>query len=409
MDAISVLVVEPISKYSLERVAAACIKNNWQSHLLITESNKLTADKDKFSKMTTFDSLNMSVDDVLACLEENEFSTVIPASEFAVPLAEKIADAKGLYHNPLSMVKFYRDKSEMRKKFGEIGVSQPKVYAEIADMSRMNDVDWNNFNYPVVAKPVEAAGSVLVKICANQAEAKQAVEDILLFSESRVTNLTFKTKALVEEAVLGPEYSNEVLVCDGKVLHSSITKKVLSPEPFCHEVGHIVGADVPQNIHRQVENNVSQLVKGWQIDNGILHVEYKAKKDKIYIIEAAARIAGDLISELVNLQYDINLEESFIIARSGRQVAVPKTSNGKDIIHGIRFIFDQYDLNEIKGSEFTSIVKLDYDELDSKISTDYSFTERKGYAIISCKKQDYERLLDLIRMAHKEKISENIA
>ncbi len=405
MNIIKVLVVEPISKHSLARIARACRKNDWKSHLLITKSNKLISSKDDFDAITTFESLNMDTADVLGLLNDEDFSAVIPACEFAVPLSEKIAEAKGLYHNPLPMLKYYRDKSEMRKIFSEIGLSQPKVIIEVDDASQIGEIDWESLSYPLVAKPVEAAGSVLVRICSDKAQARQAVMDILTFSESRVTNLTFKTKALLEEAVLGPEYSIEVLVSGSKAVHRSITTKMLSPEPYCHEVGHIVGADIDPDIVRQVDDHVSRLICGWKIHNGVLHIEYKVKQGNIYVIEAAVRIAGDMISELVNLQYNVDLEESFILSRSNLPISLETRANSDGVIHGIRFIFDEYDLTAINQADFIQVVDVQYSELGSGIATDYNFSMRKGYALISCNKANFNDLVSLIQMERKNEVA----
>jgi biotin carboxylase len=156
--------------------------------------------------------------------------------------------------------------------------------------------------------------------------------------------------------------------------------------------------DVNEEIESQVNDMVNRLGKGWQIKNGVLHIEYKVASGKIYVIEAAARIAGDNISELVELQYGVNLEESFIRVRSELPVEVNSKKLNKNRIHGIRFIFNENDINSINEAEFIEVVNLEFTELENANNkVDYSFANRKGHAIVSCDKAYFKELTTLIQ------------
>lgn len=395
MPDIKVLIVEPISRHAIRRLWASCRKNGWQCHLLITKSNKLMDEAREFNRTIAFESLNQSSGDLFRLLGDERYDAVVPASEFAVPMSDAIAEKMGLYHNPLDLVSCYRDKSQMRKLFSRYGVSQPSVLFELTNELQMNEVEWDRLPYPVVAKPAEAAGSVLVKICHTADETKSAVREILNFKNSRVTSFSFVGKALVEQAIMGPEFSAEVVINQDKIIHTSVTTKVVSKPPFCDEIGHIVGADLPAHIERQVHHEIDKIKAAYQVRNGVLHAEFKVKDGQIYFIEVAARIAGDMISELVELTYGFSMEEAFILSRAGLPVSAGPASRSQKL-HAIRFIFDEGDVGRLSGAEFIVPQDIDYDVKPGEVANNYGFAERKGHAIVAAEKAALGQLYDLI-------------
>lgn len=394
MNKMTVLLVEPISKHAILRMGACCMQNQWSAHWLMTRSNKLKEVTQEFGRVISFDSLNQSVEEVFKIICDEKYDAIVPASEFAVPMAEALAQRIGLYHNPLEIVSCYRDKSKMRKLFSQYGISQPSMLYELTSESQIAEINWEALEYPVVAKPAEAAGSVLVRICDTVEEVKVAVRDILGFRNSRVTSLSFSPKAVVEQAVLGPEYSAEIVINHDEIVHRSITVKVLSKPPFCDEVGHIVGSDLPAHILSMVDENIEKIKTAYSVRNGVLHAEFKVRNGQIYFIEVGARIAGDMISELVELTYGLSMEEAFILSRAGKDVPV----NGRhaDKLHGIRFIFDEKDVERLENAAFITPTNIDYRVDPGVLRSSHGFSERRGHAIFSADMNSVEKVYDLI-------------
>lgn len=395
MKNLTILLVEPITKHSMFRFSKACKRNNWECHLLITKSNSLIHLAHDYDRIFQFDSLNQDNEELLRLLRQDvKYDAVIPASEFAVPISEQLADALGLYHNPLDLIYHYRDKSKMREIFERHDIPQPKVIHVLTENSNLDEVPWDTLPYPVVTKPSEAAGSVMVRICYSPSEAKKAVGEILQFKESRVTSLSFNNKALIEEAVLGPEYSVEILINNNKILHSSVTTKIISKPPFCEELGHIVGNKIPDELLQKIKENIKKLINAWKINNGVIHAELKVKDNEVYFIEAAARIAGDMISELVELAYGLNLEEAFILSRAERVIPPPKQSVDK--LYSVRFIYEQRDVERIKKASFLKSSDIDYNADLTLSADDFGFSSRKGSAILISDNQHFNELYELI-------------
>lgn len=394
MKTLRILFIEPISKHSLKRYIQACKKNNWCCDILITKNNKLNSNLEECDNIIHFDSLNQKPEELISIICTVKYDAIIPASEFSVPMAEELSHRLGLYHNPLDKVSGYRDKSIMRYTFNKYGIDQPNILHVISNIEDFKKIDLDALTYPVVAKPTEAAGSVMVRICNNAEEVNETVMAILEFNESRVTSLSFNNKAILEEAILGPEYSVEILINNNEVIHSSITTKFLSHPPLCDEVGHIVGISLPQHIEEKVEKNIERLKQAWEIQNGVIHAEFKLSNDKIYFIEAGARIAGDMISELVELTYGINLEEAFILSRALE--SIPSVERKEDLIYGVRFIFNRSDVERIKNAKFLESSDMDYniDLLDD--CSDTGFSSRKGYAIVAADKTFQNEMKHLI-------------
>lgn len=395
MKALNILLIEPISKHSLYRFGRACKINDWKCTLLITKSNKLIDQAHGYHRVFQFDSLDQDKEELIHLLGPNaEYDAIIPASEFAVPISEELANALGLYHNPLELVSYYRDKSKMREIFGRYDIPQPNVIHVVTENDNLDEIPWNELPYPVVTKPSEAAGSVMVRVCYSPIEAKNAICEILQFKESRVTRLSFNNKALIEQAVLGPEYSIEVLINNNKILHSSVTTKILSNPPFCEELGHIVGNNIPDDLRQQIEFNINKLKNAWQIKNGVIHAELKVKENRLYFIEAAARVAGDMISELVELAYGLNLEEAFILTRARHSISPPTQSVEK--LYAVRFIYEQRDVERMKNADFIESLDIDHITDLTQPANDFGFSSRKGRAILITDMRDFDKLHELI-------------
>ena len=153
MSNLKILLVEPISKHAIQRIGTCCRHNLWSAHWLMTRSNKLKEMAEDFGCAIFFDSLNESVEEVLKTVSKERYDAVVPASEFAVPMAEALAQRMGLYHNTLDIVSCYSDKSKMRKLFRQHGISQPSMLHELTSESQIDGIDWKALEYPVVAKP----------------------------------------------------------------------------------------------------------------------------------------------------------------------------------------------------------------------------------------------------------------
>ena len=78
-------------------------------------------------------------------------------------------------------------------------------------------------------------------------------------------------RPLVEEYVPGPEISAEGYVSNGVVTVVAITAKLLGPEPYFVETGHIVPADLDPRTREAVDSYVTEVCRGLGLTLGAFH------------------------------------------------------------------------------------------------------------------------------------------
>jgi argininosuccinate lyase len=175
---------------------------------------------------------------------------------------------------------------------------------------------------PVVVKPVSGSGSVGVKMCARLDEV-QAHAAALLQQRRNERGLPVPGRILVEEMVMGPEYSVESF---GRNV-IGITRKHLGPLPDFVEVGH----DFPAVLSGEMESAIRQatmaaldaLGLGW----GPSHCEMRLTRRGVKIIEVNPRLAGGYIPELVRLALGIDMLTETVKLVTGRPPHLGKTMN----------------------------------------------------------------------------------
>lgn len=153
----------------------------------------------------------------------------------------------------------------------------------------------NNFNYPLIVKPVDSSGSRGVNKINSFSDFKSAFESAIQYSIVK--------KAIVEEFIEGDEVSVEGLSIDNKHSFLTVTDKVTTGAPHFVELSHHQPSQLSQSIQAKILKTTKASLNALNISNGASHVELKIDKDNnVYVIEVGARMGGDFIgSHLVEL------------------------------------------------------------------------------------------------------------
>jgi len=272
------------------------------------------------------------------------FDAVVAGGEYSVIFGERLAARLGVFHNPLEPVDAYRDKHQMRRRFAEAGVRQPRLLARFASMDEVEAFDWASVQFPVIVKPLDLSSSFYVRRCEDAQGAKKVYRRIFKHSQS-FAGVRFTAHGLLEELVLGPEYSAECVIERGRLRALFLTTKFLSAYPTCDEVGHLSGesfAGTP--MEADVRRAVEGIVQAWQVESGVMHVEFKLSDGLVKVIEAACRIGGDMISTITDLQHGVSLEECLVRLRCRGDVdaALQRQRHEPDgWYHGIKYLFSE--------------------------------------------------------------------
>ena len=379
MSAPVVVGIEPITGWAQDRFLRACSLLGAQPVLLRTEAAIADNPAAGETQMAI-----PALDDPVAHKAQRPDGTVVavvPLSEFAVPLANVLASRWGTYHDPVDNAPLYRKKHLMRQRVTQLGLPQPQLL-HTAHQSEIDSIRWEEFDYPVVVKPTEAAGSVNVGICSDPQSARALAELIKGFDRSQVTDVTFETRVLIEDYVAGREFSAEVVVEDGVAEVVSTTHKFTAGPPSPVEVAHMVdGSATPP---AAVIDMVTRLVEGWQVANGVLHVEYKLQDGVPYFIEAAVRIAGDRIPQVVEAASGINLEACQIATRSSGALQRPdrqNTTGGRCVL--VRFLHSNRDLDLFQDVSGVRVLEVHGKQRTASIDKGtIDFKGRAGYEVL---------------------------
>ena len=263
------------------------------------------------------------------------------------------------------------NKYEMRKVFLENGVDVPKF----AKLGETDNVDLENFEFPVIVKPTDRSGSRGIFLCKNVEEVEKAIP---ISAE-----LSFEKKAIVEEYITGNEYSCEGITQNGEHHIITFTKKYTTGAPHFIETGHVEPSDLTEAQKEKATEIIKKALTALQVKNSASHAEFKVDENgKIKIIEIGARMGGDCIgSHLVRISTGYDFVKMTLDVALGKKIEFKKVNEPQNAI--IKFIFDNEDIKkyDIIKNKFPNAICYETEiKRDNLEITDSS--SRKGFFIL---------------------------
>ena len=218
---------------------------------------------------------------------------VVAGFEYVVPESAALARALGLPGLSAEAAVAVRQKDVMRRWCAERGIAMP-------GSATVTPGEPSPFPFPVVVKPVDCGGSLMVRMARDRAEYDAACDEIHNAGADQVKfHPNPRRVALVEEFVEGPEFSIEGWVDAAGVHLASITTKFVSAPPWFFEMGHIA-TPPEQSPHGEVLAEFTRrVVEAFEITVGPFHAEARITERGPVLIEVGARLAGDSIPELI--------------------------------------------------------------------------------------------------------------
>jgi biotin carboxylase len=243
---------------------------------------------------------------------------IVPAVEYAVPFAARLAERYGLPGASLGAALILRDKAVLRRVSAAAGIANPaSVRAESAE-------DVREFLRahpgPAVLKPANRQASVGVRVLAGPDEAEAAWAECLVQDEGVfVPDRPMEVAMLVEQFVRGEEFSVEMLVRGGEPLFTNVTGKHLYPGPYPVESAHVVPADIPAELSRLLGAQTARLMAAVGFGDGVVHCEWIVSGGVPYLVECAGRMAGDAILDLIEAAYPVEFMRAYFAVLKGEQ------------------------------------------------------------------------------------------
>lgn len=285
------------------------------------------------------------------------------ATDLGAITANYVATALRLPGNGEECTKISTNKHLMRCAFERCGDPTPKSFC----VSSKEDLNGVVLHYPVIVKPTDRSGSRGI----TKLEDPAGLQDAIAASVSQ----SFEKKAVVEEFILGQEYSVECVSVCGEHHFLAMTQKFTTGSPHFIETGHLEPAPVTGEMLEKVKKVVFHALNSLKITTGASHTELKIdQNEKIMLIEIGGRMGGDFIgSSLVQLSTGVDFVEAVIqIALGEKPNLEPKSAKGAA---GVRFVFNKDDISayeRVRREHPEYLVYEDIREPDSSIVTDSS-------------------------------------
>lgn len=294
------------------------------------------------------------------------------ASDLAMVAVNYVAENMGLPGNSLHCTLISTNKFAMRKALKDGGLNCPG-FMLVDENSTLDNID---LEFPVIVKPTDRSGSRGVTKLKSQSGLMSAITSARDFS--------FEKRAIIEEFIVGKEYSVECISYNGEHTLLAITEKFTTGSPNFIETGHFEPAPLSKEIQEDVKSTVYKALDALEIKNGASHSEIMIREDgSIVIVEIGGRMGGDCIgSSLVQLTTGVDFVKAVIdVALGNAPDLTPSTHHSAA---GIKFIFSQQDADyfkEIQQKYSELIIESSIEDITDRHVIDSS--TRFGYFIVA--------------------------
>lgn len=302
--------------YTIERLPALDIE-----FTLIQEPGKLTSAQQRMAahaETIALSDASLVVERARAHHHTTPFHAVLSFTEFGLYPAALIADDLGIPSNCNVTTNLYsRDKLRMRDLLRAAGVEHVH-YRRVESVEDIAEFFASQGGHPIVLKPSMGAGSLGVCAISNTGEIASSFEYAMRVDHGAL---------MVEEWIVGDEYSIEALSHSGRHEIIAITEKITTGRPHFIELGHCQPARLDHELRHVVEATVVKLLDLLHHHTGPSHTEVKIRAGVPVIIETQARQGGGKISTLCELTTGVRLIDETVQELLGREPPVRLASH----------------------------------------------------------------------------------
>ena len=293
-------------------------------------------------------------DEVLEAAKSQKIDGIMSfACDPGVVTAAYVAEKLGLPScGPYESVCILQNKGRFRKFLTENGFTVPmaKGYTLVEDA--LKDIDL--FNWPIIVKPTDSAGSKGVTRVDDPAKLKESIEYALSFSHSR--------EFIIEDFITQKGFSSDTdsFSVDGKLKFVSFDcqrfdKKADNPYT---PAAYNWPASISEEHQKELASEIQRLIKLLNMKSSIYNIETRESTNgKAYIMECSPRGGGNRLAEMLRYATGVDLIKNAVRAAIGEPVidVEQKPYDGfwaEIILHSDRAgIFKHLDISdEIKGN-----------------------------------------------------------
>ena len=284
---------------------------------VIEEAHKLgvhviTADylPDNIAHKYSDEYCNVSIIDkeaVLKAAQELEIDGILShAVDPGVVSAAYVAEQMGLpFQCSYKAACILQDKSLFRKFLADNGFNCPHAKGYNNADDALKDVDY--FEWPVIVKPVDSAGSKGVTKVEDPKDLRQAIETALASSISK----NFIIEDFLEK--VGFSAGSESFVKDGQLLYNGFYDQYFNDEaanPYTPSA-EVWPSVMKREYQNEIKSELQRLITLLGITTGLFNVECRVcKNGKVYLMEVSPRAGGNRLAEMLNHAADVNINEA---------------------------------------------------------------------------------------------------
>lgn len=275
---------------------------------VIKEAHKLgiyviTADylPDNIAHKYSDEYCNVSIIDkeaVLKAAQELKIDGILShAVDPGVVSAAYVAEKMGLpFQCSYEVACILQDKSLFRKFLAENGFNCPKAKGYDNAEDALKDIDY--FNWPVIVKPVDSAGSKGV----TKVEDKSGLRTAIEFALSASLSKNFIIEDFLDK--VGAQSSADIFTIDGKLVYPAYSDQLFdknAANPYTPAI-EIWPASMEQNLQDDLTIQLQRLFSLLGVKSGIYNVESRVCSDgRAYIMEVSPRGGGNRIAEIQDM------------------------------------------------------------------------------------------------------------
>ena len=209
-----------------------------------------------------------------------------------------------------------QDKSKFRKFLSDNGFNVPNAKGYSAEVDALKDIE--SFNWPVIVKPVDSAGSKGVTRVDDPAKLKDAITVALEESHSG----HFIIEDFLE--LQGYQSSADCFSINGNLAYLDFSDQLFdrnAANPYTPAI-EIWPSSMPKENQDYLAGEIQRLLKILSCNTGLYNIESRVcKNGKSYIMEVSPRAGGNRIAEIQRLGTGIDLIEAEVCKSVGETIA----------------------------------------------------------------------------------------
>lgn len=209
-----------------------------------------------------------------------------------------------------------QDKARFRQFLADNGFNVPNAKGYINAEDAIKDVDF--FNWPVIVKPVDSAGSKGVTRVDDPSDLKAAIAHAL--DESH--NGHFIIEDFLEKD--GLSSGSESFFVDGELKYNAFYDQYFDNEatnPYTPSA-ECWPSTKSETVLNEVRQQLQRLGALLGFRTGLFNVEFRlCKNGKVYLMEVSPRAGGNRLAEILNYATDVDIIEAEVMKALGEPIS----------------------------------------------------------------------------------------